>query len=303
MTDDQDRGGLTDDLVLPFATDRSGVKGRIARLGTSVDTILRRHAYPDPVSEILGQALTLTAMLGQPLRPGGRLGLQTRTDGPLRFLLADYEAPGRLRGYASFDAGRIGEMPTAATHGDLLGHGHLALTMEQAGSEDSYQGIVAMDGQSLTAAALTYFRQSEQLPSYIRLAVARQRTPGESTWRWLAGGLLVQHPDAELEPDPADEDSPTQEDWQRVRILAASVEDHELLDPTLSPNQLLLRLFHEEDVRVFRGQPMTAQCRCSRERVQMFLTRFSEDDLTGLREPDGTLSVTCEFCNTRYEFP
>lgn len=288
-----------DDYVLPFSTDRSGVRGRIVRLGRSVDTILSRHAYPLAVSEALGQALALTAMLGSALKPGGRLGLQTRTDGPIRTLLADYEAPGRLRGYASFDAKAIAAAPDAG-QGQLLGSGHLALTLEREPGDEQYQGIVALDGMSLGAAALAYFRQSEQLPSYVRLAVARERRQGGDGWHWRAGGLLVQHPTATEGEGEDDED---RENWQRARILAASVEDHELIDPSLPSERLLFRLFHEEDVRIYRGQPIEMHCRCSRERVEMFLSRFAPEDLDTMREPDGALSVTCEFCNTKYEFP
>ncbi len=290
-----------DDLVLPFSTDRSGVKGRVVRMGPVVDTVLRRHDYPDAVSEALGQVLALTAMLGQPLKPGGRLGFQTRTDGPIRFLLADYEAPGRLRGYASFDKDAIAAAGARAKQGDLIGSGHMAMTIEKIGEDDRYQGVVALEGQSIGAAALAYFRQSEQLPSYVRLAVARHRVQGGDGWHWRAGGLMIQHPTAAIDDAGADDD--TQEDWQRARILAASVEDHELIDPTLSSERLLFRLFNEEDVRVFKGQPLQAHCRCSRERVQMFLTRFSAEDLDGLREPDGSVSVNCEFCNAQYTFP
>jgi len=292
-----------DNLVLPFSTDKSGIRGRLVRMGSVVDTILSRHAYPDAVSEALGQAIALTAMLGQPLKPGGRLGLQTRTDGAIRFLLADYEAPGRLRGYASFDPDRIAAMGPRPAQGDLIGSGHLAMTLERFGDEDRYQGIVALEGQSLGAAALTYFRQSEQLPSYVRLAVARHRVAGGDGWHWRAGGLLIQHLTADVEDDDSPSAPQDQEDWQRARILAASVEDHELIDPTLSPERLLFRLFNEEDVRVYPGQALDARCRCSRERVQMFLSRFTPEDLEGLREPDGGISVTCEFCNTRYVFP
>lgn len=310
MADPETRGGKApglqvegaDDLVLPFSTDKSGIRGRVVRMGGVVDTILSRHDYPEAVSEALGQALALTAMLGQPLKPGGRLGFQTRTDGPIRFLLADYEAPGRLRGYASFDAEGIAAKGPRAKQGELIGSGHMAMTLERVGEDDRYQGIVALDGQSLGAAALTYFRQSEQLPSYVRLAVARHRVQGGDGWHWRAGGLLIQHPTAQVDDNDSPSAPPEQENWQRARILAASVEDHELIDPTLSAERLLFRLFNEEDVRVFKGQPLDATCRCSRERVQMFLTRFSDEDLEGLREPDGCISVTCEFCSTKYSF-
>lgn len=296
--------GAADDLVLPFSTDKSDIRGRVVRMGGVIDTILSRHAYPDPVSQALGEALALTAMLGQPLASGGRLSLQTRTDGPLRFLLADYEAPGRLRGYASFDADRIAGAGARPKQGDLLGKGHLAMTLERPEDDDRYQGIVALEGQSLLGAALAYFRQSEQLATYVRFAVARQRVLGGDGWHWRAGGLLIQHPTADVNDDraPVDADLPEQEDWQRARILAASVEDHELIDPTLAPERLLFRLFNEEDVRVYKPQPLDARCRCSRERVQMFLSRFSKDDLEDLREPDGQISVTCEFCNKKYVF-
>jgi molecular chaperone Hsp33 len=294
-------GSGPDDLVVPFSTDKSGIRGRLVRLGAVVDTILARHAYPDAVSEALGQALALTAMLGQPLQPGGRLGFQTRTDGPIRFLLADYEAPGRLRGYASFDADAIAAMGARPKQGDLIGNGHMAMTLERVGDDDRYQGIVALEGQSIGAAALAYFRQSEQLPSYVRLTVARHRMQGGG-WHWRAGGLLIQHPKAGIEDDDSPSAPPEQEDWQRARILAASVEDHELIDPMLSAERLLFWLFNEEDVRVYKGQPLDAKCRCSRERVQMFLSRFSQEDLDSLREPDGSISVTCEFCNAKYGF-
>ena len=296
-----------DDVVLPFSTDKSDIRGRIVRLGKSVDTILSRHGYPLAVSEALGQALALTAMLGSALKAGGRLGLQTRTDGAIRTILADYEAPGRLRGYASFDAEAVGAAMAlghgAEAQGRLLGAGHMAMTLERGPGEDQYQGIVALDGMSLGAAALAYFRQSEQLPSYVRLAVARERRMGGDGWHWRAGGLLIQHPTAtDDEHAPASIDDADQENWNRARILAASVEDHELLDPSLPSERLLFRLFHEEDVRIYKGQPLDVRCRCSRERVAMFLTRFSSDDLASLREADGSISVTCEFCAEKYVF-
>lgn len=296
--------GPRDDLVLPFATDRSGARGRLVRLGSSIDSILSRHGYPIAVSEALGHALALVAMLGQPLKAGGRLSLQTRTNGALRFLLADYEATGRLRGYASFDRERVANLGDRVAQGELLGEGHLALTMEQPGQEDRYQGIVALSGQSLNAAAHHYFRQSEQLPSYVRLVVARHRHAGSEGWSWRAGGLIVQHPAASMDgAEPAEgADRHADENWQRVRILSASVEDYELVDPLLTPERLLYRLLHEEGVRTFSAQALSAQCRCSRERVQVFLTQFRPQDLDDLREADGTLAVTCEFCNAKYTF-
>lgn len=308
---------LVDDLVLPFQTDRSRVLGRLVRLGPVVDAILSRHDYPLPASEALGQALALTAMLGTTLKFEGRLILQTSSDGPLRLIVVNYETPGRMRGYASLDRERfdaLGQAGRRISQGELIGHGHLAMTIDPGGDMDRYQGIVPLDGGSLGDAALTYFRQSEQLPTYLRLAVARHFVPGPkgepAAWRWRAGGLLVQHlpgeggtrPPAETD---ADEQRLTGEDddaWNRVRILAASVEDHELLDPTLSPERLLYRLFHEEGVRVFPARPLTEYCRCSRDRVSIFLKSFGARELEDMREPDGAIGVTCEFCSTRYRF-
>lgn len=306
-------GAMGDDIVLPFRTERSGIRGRIVRLGASVDTILSRHGYPVPVSEALGHALALTALLGSTLKMDGKLSLQTRTEGAIRLVLADFETPGKLRGYASFDEEAVAALPGEPTLGReaaLLGKGHLALTLDPGGGQDRSQGIVALDGTSIAGAALTYFRQSEQLPTYLRLAVARHYVAGadggQGRWTWRAGGLLIQHLDPASSDDagaPEDElHGDGDEDWQRVRILAATVEDHELVDPMLSPERLLLRLFHEEGVRTFEARPMAQHCRCSRERVKGFLERFGAEELTDMREPDGSLVVTCEFCNEKYRF-
>lgn len=306
-----------DDLVLPFQTVRSGVMGRLVRLGTVADTIVRRHDYPEPVSEALGQALALTAMLGAALKFEGKLIVQTKTDGVLDFLVVNFETPGRLRGYASFDKERWASLKNGGEveQGKLLGSGHLAMTIDQGGSTDRYQGIVSLDRQHLGEAALTYFRQSEQLPTFIRLAVARHYVAGEGGagdgWRWRAGGLMLQYIAPEggrLRSEAATEEEEQRligeddDDWTRTRLLAATVEDHELLDPTLAPERLLIRLFHEEGVRVYPPLPLEERCRCSRERVETFLTRFGREELSDLLEEDGGVTVTCEFCNTKYRF-
>lgn len=296
-----------DDIVIPFRTEKSRALGRLVRLGSSVDTVLSRHAYPDAVSEVLGQAVALTAMLSAAMKPGGKLSLQTKTDGPLRVLISDIELPGRLRGYASFDKDQIAELTkngARPSQSALLGAGHLALTFDPGDGREAHQGVVPLEGSSLTAAAHTYFRQSEQLPTLIRLAVARHRLPGAADgWHWRAGGLMIQHLDADSDDDagPGAHEA-SNEDWQRARILAATVEDHELLDPTLASERLLLRLFNEEGVRIFPRQAVHAHCRCSRERVMMFLTRFGRDELSDMQEPGGGLGVTCEFCSTKYHF-
>ncbi len=305
-----------DDAVLPFRTVRSGVEGRLVRLATVADDVLARHDYPEPVSRALGEALALTAMLGSALRLQGRLILETRTDGILRALAVNYEVPGRLRGYASFAKARLAEVShDVARTVTLLGAGNLALTIEPGEGRDTYQGIVALEGQSLSDAALTYFRQSEQLPTFLKLVVARHYSndPGAraGSWRWRAAGLMIQHLTAEGVGDPPEGDlaehgkwqpGGDEENWRRARILAETVEDHELLDPTLPPERLLYRLFHEEGVRVQPAVPLRSYCRCSRERIAMFLGQFGAEGLSDLRDPDGRVVVTCEFCGRTYSF-
>ncbi len=303
----------SDDLVLPFRTVRSGVIGRLVRLGPAVDEILSHHAAPNAVSQTLGEAVALTALLGTALKIDGKLTLQTKTDGLLDFLVVSYEPPGRLRAYARYDKKRVGADDDIA-RGELIGSGHLAITIDPGEEMERYQGIVALTGEGLGEAALTYFHQSEQLPSYVRLAVARHYTAGEKgapgRWQWRAGGLMIQHlartggTEPVLDETFGDDEHYSEEDddWERTRILASTVEDHELLDPTLAPDRLLYRLFHEEGVRAFPAASIEAYCRCSRERVEGFLRSFGAKELTDMREPDGSISVTCEFCTKTYRF-
>lgn len=312
------RSATADNIVLPFGTVQSRMSGRIVRLGAAVDQVLTAHDYPDPVSETLGEALALTALLGQPLNAGGRLILQTRTDGPLGFLVVHYDSPGAIRGYASFDATKIAALASSQASipaGALLGIGRMAMTIDPGGEQASHQGIVSLDGGSLSDAAHAYFRQSEQLPTLIRLAVARQMMPGASgtgaTWKWRSGGLIVQHV-PRLGGDPSADETPEDrdarlhgeddDDWLRVATLASTVESHELIDPMLSPERLLLRLFHEEGVRVGDETSVAALCRCSRSRIQGFLGGFGRTELADMREPDGAITVTCEFCSSKYRF-
>jgi molecular chaperone Hsp33 len=299
-----------DDLVLPFRTVKSDVVGRVIRLGAVVDTVLSRHAYPEPVSHALGEALALTAMLGSALKAQAKLILQTKTDGPLDFLVADFVAPGKVRGYASFDKtdAALAEAKGRGDQGALLGKGHVAMTIDPGAGKDSYQGIVALDREPLVDAAHTYFRQSEQLPTFIRLAVARHygAAPGatQRTWHWRAGGLMIQQLPREggRREAAAHREEDDAENWNRARHLAATVEDHELLDPLLSPERLLYRLFHEEGVRVTPATALAAECRCSRERIHAYLQQFGAEELKDLREPDGGVTVTCEFCSRKYRF-
>ncbi len=313
-----------DDIVLPFRTETSGAQGRIVRLGLVADEILCVHGYPEPVNQALGEALALTALLGSLLHANGRLILQTKTDGPLRQIVASFTSPGDMRALATFDAARLEEMTREGRlgPGHLIGTGHMAMTIDPGGSAPRTQGIVALANHSLAQAAYTYFRQSEQIPTFVRLAVARHQVRAGNgagpVWRWRAGGLIVQQlprdvgaGEEERAPDPRSAVTTTEddevraayeEDWNRARMLASTVEDHELLDPTLPPQTLLYRLFAEEGVTVLPGIPVRAHCGCSRERVEMLLKSFGAAELSDMREDDGAVTVTCEYCTTRHRF-
>lgn len=294
-----------DDIVIVFRTEKSDIRGRLVRLAATSDTVLSRHNMPDPVSHALGQSLALAAMLGSVLPADGKIILQTRTSGPVSFLVADYDAPGRVRGHARFDGASLSAMMASSQTvdtGDVLGEGHLAITVDQGLGSDRYQGVIALDGVPLELAAAAYFEQREALPTFVRLAVARHGKRGsEPAWRWRAGGLMMQSiADVHETEDMTDSDSA--EHWSRVRTLAATVEDHELLDPNLSAERLLLRLFHEEGVRVERVLPLTSYCRCSRERVFDVLRSFGAKELADMRDDAGDVVVTCEFCASHYRF-
>src|SRR5580704_15354479 len=302
-----------DDAVLPFEVAALDLRGRLTRLGPALDDILTRHDYPTPVGKLLGEAIVLTTLLGSSLKFDGRFILQTQTDGPVSFLIVDFKAPDRLRAYARFDAGRIKE---GFDSGALLGRGHLAMTIDQGPDMSRYQGLVALDGGSLEDAAHEYFLRSEQIPTRVRLAVGEEwRGGGEGPrHRWRAGGLLLQFlpkaPErarrADLHPGDAPEGSLTHtvaEDdaWVEGQSLISTVEDIELIDPDLSGERLLYRLFHERGVRVFRCKDLRAKCSCSRARVERMLRSFPQEDRADMVE-NGKITVTCEFCNATYVF-
>ncbi len=301
-----------DDRVTPFHIDGLDVRGRVVRLGASLDATLAHHRYPPAVKRLLGEAVALTVLLGSTLKIEGRFILQTRTDGPVDLLVVDFTAPESVRAYARYDEARL----AGAGRGDsgaLLGHGHLALTIDQGLSVRPYQGVVALEGGGLEDAAHQYFRQSEQIPTRIRLAVAEDVRPGGAS-SWRAGGLMVQFLPTEggrivtrdLDPGDAPEGSapaPATEDdaWLEAQSLVATVEDVELVDADLSSERLLFRLFHERGVRVFEAENVVARCSCSRERVMGVLMSFPREERASLVE-DGKVSVTCEFCGRSYGF-
>jgi molecular chaperone Hsp33 len=304
-----------DDIVLPFEIAALDVRGRVVRLGPSVDEILARHDYPLPVARLLGEAVVMTVLLGTTIKMEGRFILQTQTDGPVRMLVIDFRSPNAVRACARFDKARVAAaMQTGkADAGALLGRGHLAMTIDQGPDKSRYQGLVALEGGRIEDAAHEYFRNSEQIPTRVRLAVGEELSAG-ALHRWRAGGILVQFlprdPERARVPDldPGDAPAgtpahivPEDDAWVEARSLIATVEDVELLDPALSSEQLVYRLFHEHDVRAFRNRAIVAQCSCSRAGVEAMLKNFSQDDRDHMVE-NGRISVTCEFCSANYMF-
>jgi molecular chaperone Hsp33 len=302
-----------DDTVLPFEVAELDLRGRLTRLGPGLDDVLARHDYPPAVGKLLGEAIVLTTLLGTSLKFDGRFILQTQTDGPVSFLIVDFQAPNRLRAYARFDAGRL---PEGQDSGALLGRGHLAMTIDQGPDMSRYQGLVALNGGTLEDAAHEYFFRSEQIPTRVRLAVGQEWRVGEDgpRHRWRAGGMLLQFlpkaPErarqADLHPGDAPEGTVAhtvaQDDaWIEGQSLISTVEDVELIDPDLSGARLLYRLFHERGVRVFSPLPLRAQCSCSRDAVSSMLKSFAPADRAEMVK-DGKVVVTCEFCSSVYQF-
>ena len=307
-----------DDTILPFEVNTLDLRGRIVRLGPAVDAILSSHDYPLPVAKLLGEAVVLTVMLGSALKFEGRFILQTQSDGPVRMLVVDFTTPDRVRACARFDADRVGAAMDAdeAAPGQLLGKGHLAMTIDQGPDMSRYQGLVPLEGNDLEHAAHEYFLRSEQIPTRVRLAVAEEFRGGENGARrhWRAGGILLQFlpksaersRQADLDPGDAPPGTephmlPEDDAWVEGRSLVATVDDIELIDPALSSEGLAYRLFHERGVRVFRTAAVHAQCSCSRQSVENMLRSFPPEDRDDMVE-DGKITVTCEFCSSTYLF-
>jgi molecular chaperone Hsp33 len=308
-----------EDAILPFEVASLDLRGRVVRLGPALDQVLAGHDYPLPVAKLLGEAIVLTVLLGSSLKFEGRFILQTQTDGPVRMLVVDFISPGRVRACARFDRERVEAAVAAqtASAGELLGHGHLAMTIDQGTDMSRYQGLVSLAGGDLEDAAHEYFLRSEQIPTRVRLAVAEEFSAAAGSGprhRWRAGGMLLQFLPKKVErmrgPDLDPGDAPegtlphvvAEDDaWVTGQALIATVEDLELIDPELSSERLLYRLFHEHGVRVFRSTSVEAKCSCSRENVAGMLKSFSQDDRDHMVE-NGVISVTCEFCSSHYVF-
>ena len=306
-----------DDAVRPFAVEALDVRGRAIQMGPALDAILSRHDYPPAVSRLLAEAIVLTVLLGSSLKFDGKFTLQAETNGAVDLLVVDYRTNGDIRAYARYDRDAI-VAATEAGPAALLGTGVLAMTVDQGPHTNRYQGVVPLEGESFEEVAHAYFLQSEQIPTFVRLAVGEMHTRdagGVMRRTWRAGGLVVQFlPEAPERMRQRDlpggdvpegaESAPTEEDddsWVEARSLAATIADDELTDPAVPVETLLFRLFHERGVRVFRAAEVRDKCSCSRERVAGVLASFSAEEIDESTE-DGAISVTCEFCGAKYGF-
>ena len=306
-----------DDTVLPFQLDRSDIRGRVARLDGVLDRILAQHDYPAQIEALIAEAALLTALIGQTIKLRWKLSLQVRGDGPARLIATDYYAPtrdgqpARIRAYASFDADRLepGAVPFSQ-----IGKGYFAVLLDQGKGTTPYQGITPIAGGSLSACAETYFAQSEQLPTRFAMSYGRSQLRGGAEG-WRAGGVMVQHmPKASpfATGGGSGEDGllashdivsgDDAENWNRVNLLLDTVDEMELVGPTVQPTDLLVRLYHEETPRVFEAQAVDFGCTCSADKVRQSLSIYSAKDIGHMTTDSGIVTADCQFCGAHYEF-
>jgi molecular chaperone Hsp33 len=287
-----------EDLAAPFQIEQQPVRGRLVRLGASIDEILTRHDYPPAVANLLGETCALAALVGASLKFEGRLIVQAQGKGPVSYVVADYDTEGLLRGYCRFDPERLAEAAAGVSLKPLgakalLGEGVFIMTIDQGPDTERYQGVTPIEGETLALCAEVYFAQSEQTPTRVRLAVG-QADSGEGP-KWRAGGVMLQN----IAED--DVRGATDEAWREAQFLFETVGEDELIDPSLSPETLLYRLFHEQGVRLFPARSLKAFCRCSEERILSVLQSFGSDERVDMVEPDGCIHVTCEYCSRTYK--
>lgn len=281
----------TADRTLGFMVPARNARGMVVRLDATLNAILAAHPYPEPLIRLMAEALTLTALVGATMRQDdGQVTVQASAKGGVIDLLACDWRAGELRGYIKFDD----QLPVmnGMSLPELFGKGYLAITVDQAASEERWQGIVPLEGHSLAAALEGWFSQSEQLPTLMRIGVAGSKADG-----WMAGGLIVQHlARAEIGGERLDagEQHP---DWEHVAALAGTMSAEELTDPALTPEALLWRLFHEEQVRIVPGPTPVKGCRCSAAHIRDVLMRFPEEERAGMRDDKGVIAVDCQFCS------
>jgi len=306
-----------DDTVLPFQLDHSDIRGRVARLDGVLDQVLSQHDYPPAVEALVAEMALLTALIGQTIKLRWKLSLQVRGDGPARLIATDYYGPtedgepGRVRAYASYDKDRV--EPNGDPF-DQVGKGYFAILIDQGEGNTPYQGITPIAGGSLSACAEAYFAQSEQLPTSFQLTFGKSSLPG-GIEGWRAGGIMLQSmpkasPLARQDAQPEEGltavddllDDEEGENWNRVNHLVQTVEELELIGPTVEPTELLVRLFHEEQPRIFDAQPVKFGCSCSEDKVRQSLSIYSAKDIETMTTDEGTVTADCQFCGAHYVF-
>jgi molecular chaperone Hsp33 len=307
-----------DDMVLPFQLDRPDIRGRVARLDGVLDQVLRQHAYPAQIEALVAEATLLTALIGQSIKLRWKLSLQIRGKGPARLIATDYYGPeteggpARIRAYASFDQDRL---DASALPFSQIGEGYFAVMIDQGEGMVPYQGFTPIAGKSLSDCAETYFAQSEQLPTRFAVTYGQSQSPGQAA-QWRAGGVMLQHMPAVAGSVAAEAGSGDggllshsdilsgveSENWNRVNHLLATVEEMELIGPMVSPTDLLVRLFHEEEPRVFDATAVRFGCSCSAEKVRQTMSIYSQKDISKMTTAAGIVTADCQFCAAHYEF-
>ncbi len=297
MTDPISQSDL--DRTLGFAIPARHARGRMVRVGPALDEILAAHAYPPAIENLLAEALTLVALVGSTLKdPAGQLTMQSQGAGVVDLMVCDYRG-GEIRGYVQYDADKLAELPADPTLFALFGQTYLAITFDLSTSGERYQGIVPLDGDTLAEAVANYFIQSEQIPTLVRIGIAR-----DEHGRHIAGGLFLQHlPEGEVGRERLHTrlDHP---EWEHVAALGGTMGADELADPELALETLVWRLFNEEDeIRVLGGTPIRKGCRCSAEHIRSVLARFPADQRAEMADEKGTISVDCAFCAMAFPVP
>lgn len=287
------------DFIQPFMIDHSSIRGRMVRISKVLDTILNAHNYPLAVSCHLAEQIVIACMLSATLDKGGILTVQAKGDGPVRFIVVDVIAGGTIRGYAEMDMEALNAVigksrtkphPISA----ILGKGHLAVTFDEGNSEERYQGIVELKGETISDSFRGYFLQSQQGEISVNVAV---RSPDEQHKKWVAGGVIIERMPIEggKQKELTSED---QEDiWKRTKLFMQTLKPNELLEEANTPQNLLYRLFNEDGVWVYKLQPLKAGCRCSRERIRSVLKSIPKEELIASLDDKGKMSVNCQFCN------
>ncbi|MFH1805972.1 MAG: Hsp33 family molecular chaperone HslO [Pseudomonadota bacterium] len=298
------------DFCQPFTLEHSNIRGRFVRLGPTVQTIIGQHDYPPLANHLLAEITALAVLLSSALKYDGLFTLQTSSDGPVSMLVVDVDSDGNVRACLRVDEDRLTAMIAAEDGGEdalrgnvtkLMGHGHIAFTVDQGDDTERYQGIVSLEGETLEQCAEAYFRQSEQLETSFRIMVHR----GESGDDWWVGGVFLQRLPVSASGDAATPELALENDenWNRSVVLMQSATETELVDISLSAHDLIWRLFHEEDPRVFDPLHLQFKCRCSRAKIEGALKVYPLTELLDMREADsGEVAATCQFCKTRYGF-